>query len=87
MQVYNVWSLKDFIELLCNSIAGIGPDTRVYNVWSLLEHYSCLTEPQVLGPLINQHAYKRKCSEDKLPTFRISSSFFSFLHPPPSIKF
>ncbi len=26
-RVYNVWSFKDFIELLCNQFVGIGPDS------------------------------------------------------------
>ncbi len=40
------WSLKDFIELLCNQF----PSTS----WHLLEHYPWVTELEVLGPLLNQ---------------------------------
>ncbi len=37
-----------------------------------MEHYPWITELQVLGPFSIKHAHKRKCSEDKLPTFRIT---------------
>ena len=37
-------------------------------VWKIL--YPWITEPQIFGPFSIKHVHKRKCSEDKLPTFR-----------------